>query len=777
MNLRTLILPGLLFLVPALTLHAQTGTIRGFVQDAQTEEPLPGAHITLPDTKPLIGTSTNRQGEFVLNQVPLGRYDVKVSFLGYRPVIRSAVLVSSGRQTLLNISLQQQVFEGEEVTVTPERNKDQPLNEMATVSARSFTVGETRRYAGGVDDPGRMATAFPGVTSTGGVQENALVIRGNSPKSVQWRLQGVEIPNPNHFAGLSVAGGGGLTLFSGQLLSDSDFMTGAFPAQYGNALSGVFDMNFRSGNPGQREHAAQIGINGLEFSSEGPFTGTSSSTYLFNYRYSTLALLMPILPTEGGIQYQDLSFKLDFRTRKAGRFEFWGIGGWDGQQMEPTYNKEKWKYELWDRIEYDLNLGVGATGIRHKMLLGPETTLSSSLATTVNYTDWDQQRLDDQVTLQPNQSVHNTTGTVVARSVLDHRFTSRHTNRTGFSIRHMYYDLNVQVAPDDQPPLRSYVTGAGHSRLIQLFSQSRFEVSPSITLQAGLHSQWFTLSDEVTLEPRLGMEWEVSGRSSINIGYGLHSQLEELRVYFVRPGTGYANTSLCMAKAHHLVAGYNLKIDENRRLKLEAFGQQLFDVPVIADSSFSMLNFSQDWAFNAPLVNKGEGQNYGLEFTLERFLSDGYYYLITGTLYNSRYRGGDGEWRNTRFDQDYAFNILGGKELMWNEGKNVLGVNGRLSYIGGQRYSPIDREASRAREHVEFREDQAFTEQFPDRLIADVTLTYRLNRSSYSSVWALQAKNVLLEKDRTHDYNFKTGRVDVVKEGTILPFVSYKIEF
>ncbi|GAA5521140.1 TonB-dependent receptor [Aliifodinibius salicampi] len=758
-------------------IQAQTWTIRGTVTDALTDEPLPGANVTIPGTNPLIGTATNQDGEFELINVPLGRHDIKVSFLGYKPVIRTGVLVSSGKETVLHFELEEQVFEGEEITVSPEVDKAEPLNDMAYASSRSFTVEETRRYAGGLDDPSRMATAFAGVSSGGGIQQNALVIRGNAPKNVQWRLQGVEIPNPNHFAGLSVAGGGGLTLFSGQLLADSDFLTSAFPAQYGNALAGVFDINFRSGNTNQREHAAQIGINGLEFASEGPFSGKSNSTYLFNYRYSTLALLMPILPTEGGIQYQDLSFKMDFRTSNAGRFEFWGIGGWDGQQMDPTMDKSEWEYELWDRIKYDMKMGVGATGLSHNIAVGQNSTIKTSLAATVNHTDWQQQRLNQNVELEPNLSIKNTTGRLTARSLLDHRFNKRHLNRTGFSIQHLYYNMGVGIAPDDQPPLSTYIDGVGNSQLIQAFTQSRLNLSPDITLQTGLHSQWFTLNDEITIEPRAGVEWQLTDKSSLNMGYGLHSQLEDLRIYFVQPDAGYPNKSLKMAKAHHFVLGYDLKFNQNTRLKVEAYNQELYDVPVIADRSFSMLNFMQDWTFNDPLVNSGRGRNYGLEITLERFLDDGYYYLLTGTIYNSRYKGGGGEWRNTRFDQDFAFNLLGGKEFMWKDGQRVLGVNGRLSYMGGERYSPIDSKASRNREEVEFIEQRAFEKQFPNRLIADLTVTYRINRNDYASVWALQVKNVLMEKDLSHDYNFQTNQVDLVKEGTPLPFFSYKIEF
>lgn len=781
MNLRSVLQVVFLWgIIPVISVaqgQHPTQTIRGTVVDAVTSEPLPGANVVITDSDPLIGTSTDGEGEFVLNNVPVGRHDLKVTFLGYQPVMRSGIMVTSGKEVVFSVPLEERVFTSKEVVVTPEIRKDKPINDMAFTSSRSFTVEETRRYAGGLDDPGRMATAFAGVTSTGGVQDNALVIRGNSPKSVQWRLEGVAIPNPNHFAGLSVAGGGGLTLFSGQMMADSDFMTGAFPAQYGNALSGVFDMNFRSGNSSQREHTVQLGINGLEAASEGPFSESGNSTYLFNYRYSTLALLMPLLPTEGEIRYQDLSFKLDFHTQEAGRFEFWGLGGLDGQEKTANRNKEEWEYDFWDRTRYEMDLGIGVVGLSHKVSLSDRTYLNSKLAVTLNDTKWKQERLDSQVELQPNLDINNASGRLIAGSYINHRFGKHHINRTGFNIHHIFYNLLVQAAPDDEPPLMPYSKGRGNSRLVQVFSQSRFLLSPKLTFHAGIHSQFFAMTDEITIEPRACIEWETSNRSSINAGYGLHSQMEDLRIYFVQPQNGFPNSSLKFAKAHHFILGYNRQLGEDSRLKLELFDQELFDVPVIPDSSYSMLNFVQDWTFNEQLANNGEGQNYGVELTLERFLDDGYYYLLTGTLYNSRYKGGDDAWHNTRFDQNFAANALFGKEFVLNEGRNIVGLNGRFSYVGGERHSPVDRSRSQAQEDVIFNTNNAFSSKFNNRFIVDLTVTYRINRQHFSSVWALQVKNLFLEKDPSFDYNYKENRVELIKEGSPLPLLSYKIEF
>lgn len=755
-------------------------TIRGQVVDRAAQVPLPGANVVVLRTNPLLGTMTNADGWFVLEEVPLGRHDVQVSFLGYEPVIVPQVLVTSGKEVVLHIALKEQILKGEEIVVMPEVRKEQALNDLAFVSARSFSVEETRRYAGGLDDPARMTSAFAGITTGGSIQENALIIRGNAPKGVLWRLEGIDIPNPNHFAGLSVAGGGGLTLFSGQLLADSDFFTGAFPAEYGNALAGVFDMNFRTGNRANREHTVQVGLLGIEAASEGPFAQDQPSTYLFNYRYSTLGLLLPLLPTEDVATYQDLSFKLSFPTRTWGRFEVWGLGGLDGQTMSATEDSTAWEYETWDRLRSDLGLTIGVAGLSHDRTLGRTSSLHSTVAVTINRTELDQQRIGDDLVLREDLSISSTNGRFIVRSHLNHKLHPRHTSRTGFAVQRLFYDLNLAAAQNDDAALMPVARGNGGSTLFQVYSQSKAEVSPRLSLNAGVHVQHFALTGHTSLEPRTGLRWQLMDGQTLSLGYGLHTQIEDLRMYLVQhptdTGVQMPNRKLDFTRAHHLVLGYDRQLGEARRLKMEAYFQSLFDVPVIPDSSYSLVNFEQDFEFNEALVNEGAGRNYGVELTLERFLRQGYYYLLTGSAFQSRYRGGDGLWRDTRFDRRYAINVLFGKEFTLGS-DDLLGLNGRLNLMGGERRSPVDTAASRARETVVYDERRAFEEQAPDLFVADLTLTYRRNHARFSEVWALQIKNLLGAQEVSRAYNYSTRQVEDVEEGFPLPVLSYKIEF
>jgi len=242
--------------------------------------------------------------------------------LGFEPVVISEIAVGSGKEVVVNAGLKESQVELEEVVIKAKTDKKQAMNSMAIISSRQINMEEARRYAGAFDDPARLASSYAGVAA-GNMNSNGIVVRGNAPKGVLWRLEGLEIANPSHFANLTTFGGGGISSLSAQMIDNSDFYTAAFPAEFGNALSGVFDLKMRSGNRDKREHAFQAGITGLDFSSEGPFKKGQPATYLFNYRYSMFGLIKPILPDNAGlITYQDVAFKTDFPTRNSGVFQF-----------------------------------------------------------------------------------------------------------------------------------------------------------------------------------------------------------------------------------------------------------------------------------------------------------------------------------------------------------------------------------------------------------------------------------------------------------------------
>jgi hypothetical protein len=595
-------------------------------------------------------------------------------------------------------------------------------------------------------------------------------------------MEGIEIPNPSHFANVTTFGGGGITALSSQMLSNSDFYTGAFPAEFGNALSGVFDMRIRTGNNEKREHTLKAGIIGMDFATEGPFVKGKKSSYLINYRYSTLALISPLLPENAqGLKYQDLSFKVNFPIGKAGIISAWGLFSTDRTGSEVKKDSADWQY--YQDIEQDENRNrMGALGINHKIILSDKTYLNTAVAATGNFISWHRDRLNNSQELYPKEEISQNDRKYTFSFLMNHKFSPAHTNRTGFTVNKLAYKVLLKQN-ENQGGLQTYADEDGSSELIQFYSQSRFDLPAGISLNAGLHSQWFSRNNDLTFEPRASIRWKISAEHSISLAYGLHSRLEPIGFYFAQQstplGTTQPNRELKFTKAHHLVLAYEYALGEYTRLRIEPFYQVIYHVPVIPNTSFSMLNLEMDWFFNDSLVNKGSGSNLGIDFTLERFLHDGYYYLITASVFDARYKGGDGIERNARFNKNYVVNFLFGKE--WTSGKernNVLSLNGKFSILGGDRLTPVDYDASGIAGEVVYDEANAFSNRKDNVYYLDFTASWQRNKAKHSSTWSLQFVNLLFQKEfYGYRYNFRTDRVEPLKEVVVIPNLSYRIDF
>ena len=766
-----------IFSIPILLLAQTTQTIRGIVQDIASESPLEFATVVVLNSNPYKGAVCDSAGQFVISGIPVGRHDIQASYMGYEPVIFKDILVTSSKEVYLEIQLKENLNFLEEVVITPKINKAEPLNNMSIAGGRMLSVEEASRYAGGFDDPARLASSFAGVSSS--IGNNGIVVRGNSPKFLQWRMEDVEIPNPNHFAEVTTFGGGGLTALSSHVLGNSDFFTGAFPAEYNNALSGVFDMHLRRGNNQKRENTVQVGVIGIDVASEGPFKKEGSASYIFNYRYSTLGLITALLPENAdGTNYRDLSFKLNFPTQKAGVFSMWGIGLIDRSGQTAKANKSEWEY-MQDRETQDVKQYMGAVGGDHKINVGENAFIKTTLAATVSGMDLHTERMNGDSKLLPHNVIKNTNWNFIFASSFNKKFSAKHTNKTGIRFTGLKYNMLLRDAGKTQD-IQTITDESGFSSLLAAYTNSSFAFTDKWTLNVGLTSQLFTLNSRYAIEPRAGIKWHFSPNQSIGLAYGLHSRLEMLNYYFTKTKTGEeTNKNLDFTRAHHLVLSYNLHIGDNYNLKIEPYVQKLYNVPVVADSSFSFINLQGDWFITDKLINAGEGLNYGVDATFEKYMSHGFYYMFTASLFNAKYMGGDKVWHNSRYNRNYVFNVLIGKEWMLGKNKqNILSANIRLTYQGGERYSPINETLSNIQEDVVYDDNKAFSKQLSAPFIAHTSISYKINKRNKAHEFALKVINLTGYKDfYGHRYNFFTHRVDANNESIIIPNISYKIEF
>jgi len=756
-------------------------TIRGVVTDEASGVPIPFVTIALLNTDPQQGTVTDSLGQFRFNKLPLGRYDIQASSIGYETAVIREIQLNSAKESFCEVSLKERTQNIAEVIVRPTTNKEKPLNPMVLAGGRMLSVEEASRYAGGFDDPARLVSSFAGVA--GNVSTNAISIRGNSPQFSQWKLEGVEIPNPTHFADMIGVGGGLFSALSSQVMGNSDFLNGAFTAEYSNALSGVFDMTLRNGNNEKYEHAFQFGLLGLDFASEGPLSRKNKSSYLFNYRYSATGLA-GALAGDINIAYQDFSFKLNVPTRKAGTFSLWGIGLSDANKSDITSDKTQWETYA-DREKSKTKMAKAAGGITHKYYLNSSSYIKTSLAATYtnNHPKIDQLLTGSDTQYQTMVDMKNTNWDIVFSSYLNKKFSARHTNRTGITITGLQYNLDFNLSPEFglDKPMEKIAQGNGFSTVVSAFSNSVISLSDHLTANIGLTSQLFTLNNNWALEPRLGLKWSLASNQSLAIAYGLHSRREKLDYYYIKtPETGdqNVNKNLDFARAHHVVLAYDWSISPIVHLKVEPYFQYLFDVPVEPGTSFSIINHA-DYYLDRQLVNGGKGRNYGVDLTLERYLNHGYYGMFTGSVFRSEYSGGDHIWRNTRNDRRFIFNALGGKE--WKCGKenrNVFSANIRLSYQGGDRYTPIDEAASLEKKDIIYDESQAFSKQYLPALTSDFSISYKRNRKNVSHEFALKILNLTgYTGQHGYQYNEQTQKIEKINVVGILYNISYKIQF
>lgn len=791
-----------------------TQVVRGKVVDSETRYPLIGATIAFLSEGQLVkGTVTDPMGNFRLEDIPVGRQEFKVQFVGYKEKKLNNIVVTSAKEVILNVELEESSQNLEEVTITVTRDGE-VSNEMAIVSAREFSVDETMRYAGSRGDPARTASNFAGVQGADD-SRNDIVIRGNSPQSLAWMLEGVILPNPNHFA-IPGTNGGPVGIINFKTLRNSDFYTGAFPAEFGNSTSGVFDLKLRNGNNQKHEFSGMFGLMGMEAFAEGPLNKEKGSSYLINYRYSTISLFLKAgidVGTNSAPTYQDASFRFNFPQKNGAELAFWGIGGTSvtdivlSTQVTPEIDL----YADNDRDQL-FRSKVGIVAATYSYPVNKSTFWKTTLSASNQTINANHERIVSRDQL-PNGD-WDVSSVVLAR-LLDYQFSeSKFTASSSiykklglgkvmkFGIMADIYNLNyidsVRVEDDGLWPESNEWDvrwdAKGLAALINYYVQYKQNLTDKLVFNAGLHGTYFSLSNSFSaFEPRLGLRWNMGKGQTLSFGTGLHSQIQSPYLYYYTnpdlidtKGMEY-NKNMGLSKSAHFVLGYNAMLGKNLRFKTETYYQYLFNVPVEEDreNSFSLINAGSGFSryFPVALVNEGTGFNYGIEFTLERFFERNFFYMITASLYESKYRGSDGVLRNTTFNGNYMFNILGTKEF--KVGKNgKIGIGPKVTYAGGKRYGDVNVEESEKTKEIVWADHNRNELKFKDYFRSDLRLTYVVNRPKVSHELAFDFVNIFGTQNISNltyapgaNPNDPTNPIAYSYQLGFLPVFYYKFDF
>jgi hypothetical protein len=777
----------LLFILFALTAPAQTltQTVRGIITDAESKRPIEGVVIVLASNT-LINTATDSNGYYSLKNVPVGRQTFQYSFVGYEKRTAADVLVTSGKELELNISLVESFKTLKEINVTAGRNRIKAMNEFATVSSRTFSVEETKRYAASVADPARMAQNFAGVSGVDD-QENGIVVRGNSPKGILWRLEGIEIPNPNHFSAYSNSGGA-VSMLNASVLGNSDFYTGAFPAEIGGALSGAFDLQFRNGNKDKREHVFQLGTLGVEAATEGPFKKGGQSSYLFNYRYSTLTLLQGYFNLGGVLpEYQDASFKLNFPTKKAGTFGVFGLWGYNTVTKMPEKDSTTWTN---DNPNFKL-YGVGnylVAGISHQYFITKSSYIKTVFSTSNDKNTSNTDTLNPALNyaLIPTQASRYITTAYRLSVMYNNKLNSNQTLRSGIILQQLGYEGLEQIIYKGDSTLSNIINSNGNTQYYQAYAQWKNRFSSKFTFIGGLHGSYYALNNKSSIEPRLSLSYTM-GKSIVTFATGLHSKPEQLSISYFQYNPAlvnyHPNISLDLLRAYHSVLGFETSLPLKTRLKIETYYQYLYNIPVEADSNSPVSSLNADniyfLLYTKPLVSKGTGRNYGVDVSIERPFADNYYGMISGSLFESKYTNYGGQEYYTMFSRGYQLNIIGGKEFKLSKsGKTIFGINGKMVYSGGLRESPIDIAASLSGPKNVYYPGQYYTIQSSYYFRVDGNIYIKLNYKRATHSLQFDVQNITNRRNQFYSFlDRRDGTMKILYQTGFIPNIAYRIEF
>ncbi len=717
-------------LLTTLAASAQ-GTVRGRITSANPNAPITAATILVRGTDPLVYTTMGEDGAFEL-QVPIGRQTIEVRSIGFLSRELSVTVLPT-KETVLDVELEPLDVVLGEVLVSAPYDKSKTLDPLSFAGGRSFSTDETYRFASSLGDPARMVRSFAGVMPAND-SRNDIIIRGNSPIGLQWVLDGIEVPNLNHFnAGIGLTGGQ-VSMINTNLLTNSDFHLSAWPAPFGNALSGIFDLTMRPGNTAHHEGWLQAGYGGLELGLEGPIPVGSESNYLVSYRYSVPRIMsglrlmkLPAVP-----EYQDLTTKVTLHADDRHSLSLMTLWGKSFIKIntEELVSAEDGMIDIEDEGALDSYNQLVDEG-RWSKQVQQRTTLSL-VRTTLD--------LDVRKQLKENGELTDNYERVMKDTSKEIKY-SLHTDLTWHpdlsslvvagatgDIYQVDYHADIPIATD-----AGTVSEKGRFGVGRLYGQYRYKPSQRWALTAGLHGMMTTLNTHKTLEPRLGLMYEPTPSHILGLAGGLYSQLQPRTFYFARiPGSDEeTNRDLKPSRAWHADAYYDWAFAPDWHFKVEGYYQHLFDIPVQQDptSAWSMLNVGvSDDNSIVPLpslVNRGTGRNVGVELTLEKFISKNYYLLTNATLFSSTYTTGSSSKRwHTAMDGGYILNLTGGGEYAISKSW-TLTADLKSTFAGGMRYTPLLREQSAAEKQPVLDAEQSNTLQMKPYFRTDIKLGFR----------------------------------------------------
>lgn len=769
----------------------QAQSLRGVVRAADTNEPLTGATLSLYAGKAgatPVTLASNPEGVFEFDNLRPGYYRCEVALQGFETTYFNEILIAAGKDQVLEFSLRRTASTLPEVTIAasvPGRRAMQPLSEIP------LTRDQTLRLPAMYFDPARLAAAYPGVAQTDD-GTNHMSIRGNSPAYVRWRLEGLDIVNPNHlpnagtFTDAPATGGGGVLMFSAQMIDNASLLTGAFPAGYGDAVGGVMDMNLRAGNKRQHEFTAQAGLIGLDLAAEGPLgKKNGQSSYLFNYRYSTVGLLGQLGVSFGDeqINFQDLSFHIHSSGKNGAQYSLFGLGGLSANQFSRKADSTEIKYDK-DFYNIDFSSATGVAGGSARWRIGQKAWLKTALVYSRQENDWSK---DNPVQLDTFSSWDRRVEERFSGSI-ELRVSAKQSQwYFGAQTTRIYFRGDVFQVVILGPPTWSffypyntsnaYWNSQPYARWEWTSANGRFAT------QLGSQIHYNTVYRKAAPTLRGAISYKPAAAHKLVLSAGMYKQDAPVWTQFVtgRFGSFIGSYRPPYISSNQAGLRYIYTPNNQWRFSVEGFLQHTSDIPHYSQANASLYN-NPEAIHEFPLSSDSEVQNTGLEFSAERFLQNGWFVLANATVFDSKYRVQNGEWLDSRWDIGRLSNLTFGKEWVREKSASLtrtIGVGARGVWTGGIREADIDLGASVANNRTVYNETLGYYRDYPDYLRFDIRVYWKKSLGDRrNSTFALDIQNVTGRQNLAyHFYDPYTRNIENKFQLGPIPNFSWKVEF
>ncbi len=758
---RLSLLAGFLFFA-AIVFAQETGTIEGQLLDRDTQQEIIGAKVEVLGTK--LGATTDINGAFRLTGIPIGTYRLKITAPEYKTIIRSDVRVSSTQSAKLSIELKIDAYQQSEQVITGVKAFEK--SEDMRVSSNTLTQEEIRRAPGAVEDVSRMVQILPGV-AFGSDARNDIIARGGSPIENFIMIDGIEVPNINHFSQQG-ASGGPIGMINADFLSDVHFSAGGFGAKYGDRLSSIMDIKFRDGDKRNTHAKFDLGLGGFGAIIETPLQ-TDKSSLLFSARRSYLDLIMRGTGLTGVPNYWNFNLKATYQLSDNHSLALIGLGGIDEIRFKDFENADE--NALFNRDAVSDNWRYIA-GLSHKWLIDNSAFLRSSISINSYRNTWrnDSVSVDangNETFRQLDESNISTDREILFRSDFSKRFSVRDLFELGVTARAISNDNVIFQRADD-----ININFNGESTKLGAYAQYTRNFTADFSVTAGLRWDYFDfINSKHAVSPRLSASYDVTDKVRFNLGGGLYQQAPPL-IWLV---ADERNREVDWMKTYQAVAGVEFFPSEDLKFSVEVYAKEYRDYPVsVNNPQYVYSSVGAD--FDAPYERIRSGSNgyaRGIEFFAHKKLSDKFYGMVSYGFSQIRFKDGNGDERPSAFDFQNMFTVIGGYKIT-----HALELSAKFRYAGGRPYTPFDLAASQAVNRDVLDYSRTNGERFADYRRLDIRADYRFSLFGWNTLFFVDLQNVMnFENVERIAWNEKKNQPDRILQWQFLPVAGVKAEF